>query len=223
VSRAFGSDELQKEYRRRFAAIESYRNRVWSRLVPAFFQDWVPTESAVLDLGCGYGEFINHVNARTKYAMDLNPDAGLRLNPDVKFFLHDCSVQWPLNPQSLDVIFTSNFFEHLPGKALLSQVVDNAGRCLRPNGRLICLGPNIRYLSGSYWDFWDHHIALSERSLQEMLELKGLQIVRVWKQFLPYTMSNGWQPPPVFVNFYLRLPWLWPLLGRQFLIIAKKP
>ena len=223
MSRAFGSDELQKEYQRRFAAIESYRNRVWSRLVPAFFQDWVPTESAVLDLGCGYGEFINHVNARTKYAMDLNPDAGLRLNPDVKFFLHDCSVQWPLNPQSLDVIFTSNFFEHLPGKALLSQVVDNAGRCLRPNGRLICLGPNIRYLSGSYWDFWDHHIALSERSLQEMLELKGLQVVRVWKQFLPYTMSNGWQPPPVFVNFYLRLPWLWPLLGRQFLVIAKKP
>lgn len=223
MSRALGSDELQKEYRRRFAAIESYRNRVWSRLVPAFFQDWVPTESAVLDLGCGYGEFINHVNARTKYAMDLNPDAGRRLNPDVKFFLHDCSVQWPLNPQSLDVIFTSNFFEHLPGKALLSQVVDNAGRCLRPNGRLICLGPNIRYLSGSYWDFWDHNIALSERSLQEMLELKGLQVVRVWKQFLPYTMSNGWQPPPVFVNFYLRLPWLWPLLGRQFLIIAKKP
>lgn len=223
IDRAFGPEELQREYRRRFAAIESYRNEVWSRLVPAFFQAWVPAESVVLDLGCGYGEFINHVHAKVKYAMDLNPDAESRLSREIQFFLHDCSVEWPLTPERLDVIFTSNFFEHLPSKAVLSQVIDNAVRCLRSQGRLICLGPNVRYLSGSYWDFWDHHIALSERSLQEMLELKGLRIVRILKKFLPYTMSNGLRPPPVFVDFYLRLPWIWPLLGRQFLIIAQKP
>jgi SAM-dependent methyltransferase len=221
VNPAFGS-ELQKEYRRRFASIESYRKQVWSRLVPAFFQRLIPAESAVLDLGCGYGEFINHVQAKEKYAMDLNPDARARLNPDVKFFLHDCSVEWPLPPESLDTIFSSNFFEHLPSKEMLSNVIANATRCLKQAGRLICLGPNVKYLRGAYWDFWDHHIALSDRSLQELLELRGLRVTKVWKRFLPFTMSNGFQPPPVFVDLYLRLPWIWPLVGRQFLIIAQK-
>ena len=223
LNSAFGREELQKEYRRRFANIESYRKQVWSRLVPAFFQRLIPAESAVLDLGCGYGEFINHVQAKAKYAMDLNPDASARLNPDIRFFLHDCSVEWPLPPESLDAIFSSNFFEHLPSKEKLCDVIANAVNCLKPGGRLICLGPNARYLGGAYWDFWDHHIPLSDRSLQELLELKGLRIVKRWRRFLPFTMSNGFQPPPIFVDVYLKLPWIWPLVGRQFLIIAEKP
>jgi SAM-dependent methyltransferase len=222
IDRAFGPEELQREYRRRFAAIESYRNEIWSRLVPAFFQAWIPRESTVLDLGCGYGEFINHVHAKVKYAMDLNPDSESRLNREIKFFLHDCSVEWPLTPESLDVIFTSNFFEHLPSKQILSGVIANAVHCLKPQGRLICLGPNIRYLAGTYWDFWDHHIPLSDRSLQEFLELNGLRIVKSWKRFLPFTMSGGFRPSPIFVDLYLKLPWIWPLVGRQFLIVAQK-
>ncbi|PWT79002.1 MAG: class I SAM-dependent methyltransferase [Acidobacteria bacterium] len=218
-----GPAELQKEYERRFSSMESYRNAVWSRLVPGFFQALVPEQSEILDLGCGYGEFINHIKARTKYAMDLNPDTGARLNADIKFFLHDCSIEWPLGPGSLDLIFSSNFFEHLPSKRALSGVIENGVRCLKPGGRLICLGPNVKYLGGAYWDFWDHHIPLSERSLQELLELKGLQIAKMWKRFLPYTMSNGFQPSPIFLDLYLKLPWIWPLVGRQFLIIAEKP
>lgn len=222
VNPAFGPDELQKEYHRRFGAIESYRNEIWSRLVPAFFQAWIPRKGAVLDLGCGYGEFINNVQAKERYAMDLNPDSGSRLNREIKFFLHDCSVEWPITPESLDVIFTSNFLEHLPSKQTLPAVIANAVRCLKPKGRLICLGPNIRYLAGSYWDFWDHHIPLSDRSLQELLELSGLRMITVWERFLPFTMSHRFRPPPVFVNVYLKLPWIWPLVGRQFFIVAEK-
>ena len=214
---------MQKEYRRRFANIENYRNQIWSRLVPAFFQSFIPSESSLLDLGCGYGEFINHVQAKAKFAMDLNPDALARLNPDVRFFLHDCSVEWPLPPESLDTIFTSNFLEHLPSKELLSGVITNAVRCLKPTGRLICLGQNVRYLGGAYWDFWDHHVALSDRSLRELLELKGLRIAKIWKRFLPFSMSNGFRPPAAFFDLYLKLPWIWPLVGQQFLIIADKP
>ena len=222
TNRAFGSEELQREYQRRFAGTEMYRNQIWSRLVSAFFQTWIPAESAVLDLGCGYGEFINHVQARAKYAMDLNPDARSKLNQEVEFFLHDCSVKWPLPAESLDVIFSSNFFEHLPSKEVLSSVIGNATYCLKPKGRLICLGPNVKYLAGAYWDFWDHQIPLSDRSLQELLEINGLQIVKVWSRFLPFTMSGGFRPSPIFVDLYLKCPWIWPLVGRQFLIVAQK-
>ena len=106
---------------------------------------------------------------------------------------------------------------------MLSYVIANAVRCLKPRGRLICLGPNVKYVGGAYWDFWDHHIPLSDRSLQELLELRGLRTVKIWKRFLPFTMSNGFRPPPFFVDLYLKLPWIWPLVGGQFLIIAEKP
>jgi transcriptional regulator with XRE-family HTH domain len=59
--------------------------------------------------------------------------------------------------------------------------------------------------------------------IQELLEIKGLGIVRIWQRFLPFTMSNGFRPPAAFVSLYLKLAWIWPLVGRQFLVIAQKP
>jgi predicted SAM-dependent methyltransferase len=59
--------------------------------------------------------------------------------------------------QSLDVVFTSKFFEHLSDKPSLVATLSKAFRCLKPSGRLIALGPNIKYLPGEYWDFFDHH------------------------------------------------------------------
>jgi SAM-dependent methyltransferase len=68
----------------------------------------------VLDLGCGYGEFINNVPAQRKFAMDLNPESRKHLGRDIEFFEQDCSAPWPLADDSLETVFTSNFFEHLP-------------------------------------------------------------------------------------------------------------
>src|SRR5205085_4031772 len=116
-----------------------------------------------------YGEFINTVSSAAKFAMDLNPGAPAHLHADVTFLLQDCSVTWPLADASLDVVFTSNFFEHLPDKPALGRTLDEIRRCLRPGGRLIAMGPNIKFLTGTYWDFWDHHIPLTEASLREAL------------------------------------------------------
>ena len=40
-----------------------------------FSPRYVQTADALLDLGCGYGEFINASPCGEKFAMDLNPDA----------------------------------------------------------------------------------------------------------------------------------------------------
>jgi len=215
--------ELAREYARRFGAHAGYRRRVWAMLVRDVFQRYVPEDAAALELGCGWGEFINHVRARTKLGMDLNPESAGRLNPDVRFLEQDCSAPWPLAANALDVIFTSNFFEHLPDKATLSRTLAESLRCLRPGGRLVCLGPNIRYLPGAYWDFWDHYLPLTDRSLVEGLELTGFRVERSWARFLPYTMSGTWQPPLWMLWLYLRLPFAWLLFGKQFLIVASRP
>ena len=163
IMTAHNPDDLQRIYERRFSTNLQYRKRVWAVLVADFFSAHIKREDVVLDLGCGYGEFINAVSCRDKYAMDLNPDAPRFLDPDVVFLRNDCSTRWPLADRSLDVVITSNFFEHLPDKAALGRTLDEIYRCLRPGGRVVALGPNVRYLPGAYWDFWDHYVALTER------------------------------------------------------------
>jgi SAM-dependent methyltransferase len=215
-------DELQRLYAERFGRAIAYRQAVWRVLVADYFQRWIAPTATVLDLGCGYGEFINQVRCGRKYAIDLNPDAPHRVAADVECLLQDCAAPWPLPADTLDVVFTSNFFEHLPNKSALDATVSEAHRCLKPGGKLIALGPNLRYLPGAYWDFWDHHLPLTDKSLTELLISRRYRIERSIPRFLPYTMAGGPEYPLGLVRLYLRLPWLWPLRGRQFLVVATK-
>jgi SAM-dependent methyltransferase len=217
------SDDLQRGYAMRFERKAEYRRAVWKILTSDFFSRWIPADAAVLDLGCGWGEFINQIKAVQKYGMDLNPDAQAKLAPEVTLLAQDCSVHWQLPDAHLSMVFTSNFFEHLPTKESLRRTLDEAFRCLRPNGRMICLGPNVKYLPGRYWDFWDHYLPLTELSLKEGMELAEFTIEHVTAKFLPYSMSRGFTPPPFLLRLYLKLPVLWRVFGQQFLIIACKP
>lgn len=87
-------DDLRKLYLTRFTGQEAYRNRIWQVLTSEFFSRWVHDSSTILDLGCGYGEFINNISAGKKYAMDLNPSTKDRLHGDVEFLEQDCSLPW---------------------------------------------------------------------------------------------------------------------------------
>ncbi len=222
ISRTPDSTELSRTYARRFRGAESYRSDVWKVLVDRFFSKYVVSDASVLDLGCGYGEFINNIQAGRKYAMDMNPLVKHLLAGDVTFLQQDCSQRWSLSSDSLDVVFTSNFFEHLPDKRALTETLNEVYRCLRPNGRLIAMGPNIKFTGGAYWDFFDHYVPLTELSLKEAAEVAGFRTETVIDRFLPYTMVNAPRYPMSFLKLYLRLPALWRLFGRQFLITAVK-
>jgi len=215
--------ELQSIYERRFTADNaSYRKQLWTTMVACYFQRFVKPDAAVMDLGCGYGEFINAIACREKHGMDLNPRSRDFLNPDVTLHANDCSQRWPLPDASLDLVFTSNFFEHLPDKLALKRTLHEAHRCLKPGGVLIALGPNIRCVDGAYWDFWDHFLCLTEKSLAEAMENNSYRMTYVVGQFLPYTTVNQPRWPMAFVRLYLALPWLWRIFGKQFLVIGRK-
>ncbi len=214
--------ELQKLYETRFSGMSEYRNQVWRVLIDDYFSQWLAPTSAVLDLGCGHCEFINNVRVETRYGMDLNPDTVTKAAPGVRILSQSCSETWALPDDSLDVVFTSNFFEHLQTKRDLSRTLMEARRCLRPGGRLIALGPNIRYLAGEYWDFFDHYLPLSELSLGEAMTEKGFALDEQIARFLPYTMSRGGQRPVWMLRLYLKVKPLWPLFGKQFLVVGRK-
>ncbi len=213
--------DLRNLYESRFRGSLAYRRAVWQVLISDFFLKFLTPEDTVLDLGCGYGEFINQVSCRRRFAIDLNPASAEHLNSQVTLFEQDCSTAWPLPEATLDVVFTSNFLEHLPDKTALARTIDEARRCLKAGGLLIALGPNIRYLPGRYWDFWDHHVPLTDRSLSELLQSRGFTVSLSIGKFLPYTMSQGRQYPVLLLRLYLRLRPVWRIFGRQFLVIAK--
>jgi SAM-dependent methyltransferase len=218
---AHSPSDLQQIYRNRFAGKHAYRRRVWQVLV-RYFARWIPPNGTVLDLGCGSCEFINQTQANLKYAMDLNPGVVLQAGPDIKVLQQDCSEAWTIDPETLDVVFTSNFFEHLPTKSHLERTILEAHRSLKKGGRMIALGPNIKYLPGPYWDFFDHYLPLTELSLAEVLKKCGFDIELCTDRFLPYTMSHGREYPIWTLRMYLILPSLWPFFGKQFLVVARK-
>jgi SAM-dependent methyltransferase len=215
------SNQLQRLYSSRFDSDADYRQRVW-KILASFFSQYIKSDATVLDLGCGYGGLINNVDCRKKLAMDLNPGVRGHLNPDVTFIEQDSSEKWNIEEGTLDVVFSSNFFEHIRSKQDLSATIAEAARCMRPGGRLIAIGPNIRFVGNRYWDFWDHHLPLTEASLTELVEIHHLQVERAVDRFLPYSMVNQRQAPSALVSLYLRLPLLWKVFGKQFLVVATK-
>lgn len=215
---------LESLYRHRFSAAElPAKNRIWETLCSRFFQPLIGSESlAILDLACGYGEFINNIRAGRKIAIDLNPDSPEALKPDVEFHAVPSTALAPIADGTVDVVFTSNFFEHLPDKSSLAATLVEVHRVLKPGGRLIAMGPNIRHVRGAYWDFIDHHLPLSERSLSEAMLLADLHPERVIDRFLPYTTQSKLPKGPAFIRAYLAFPPVWRFLGKQFLVVARK-
>ena len=217
-------EQLREIYRRRFD--EQNRNAkaaVWKVLVESFFQKWVRPEDVVLDLGCGFGEFLNHLTCARKIGVDMNPDSAEHLDPDIEFHLGDVRDLAFLPDNALDIMFTSNILEHLPSKAEVEKTLRKIRRALKPGGHLIAMGSNIRFLPGRYWDFWDHAVPITDRSLAEILEAIGFHVVDCVPKFLPYTTCSRIPQSPLLVRCYLALPIAWRFLGKQFLIRARKP
>jgi SAM-dependent methyltransferase len=216
--------DLTDVYRRRFPAEDlAAKSAIWRVLCADFFQRYVPLESTVLDLGAGYCEFLQHIRCAQKIAVDLNPDVSRFAPPGTQTILapsHD--LHDFVNDQSVDVVFASNFFEHLPDKVIFLKTLAEMHRILRVGGRLLVLQPNIRAVGGSYWDFVDHHLPLNDRSLAEAVEMVGFKVEQVWPRFLPYTTRSKIPQHPFLVRLYLRVPLAWRIMGGQTWLVASR-
>jgi SAM-dependent methyltransferase len=218
------NEQLTRLYQGRFdAAQRAAKQRVWAVLVRDFFQRFVARDATVLDIGCGFGEFLNHVECGQRVGIDMNPESAGMLRADVELHCRPADDLSFLAAERFDVVFISNFLEHLPDKASVERLLHGVRRVLRPGGQCIIMGPNIRFLPGSYWDYWDHSVAITDRSLCEVLELTGFELIECRPRFLPYTIRSAMPSWPWLVWLYLRLPWAWRFFGRQFLARVARP
>ena len=215
--------EIGKLYKSRFNELERQgKNDIWKVLCSSFFQKYIPKDSTILDIGAGYCEFINNIQCSVKYAVDLNEDTSHFANSDVKVFNCPSTALSFLPDVSVDICFMSNFLEHLKTKEEIIETLIEIFRVLKVNGKIMILQPNIRYLYKQYWDFFDHHIPLSDESLVEALQMSGFTVEQVLPKFLPYTTKGKIPKHPLLVKIYLKIPIVWKIMGKQAFILCGK-
>ncbi len=217
-------DPQARLYEFRFpAAARRKKDALWRVLCRAYFQRWIGAQDVVLDVGCGFGEFLNHIRCGRRIGVDTNPQSRTCLEPGIEFQVSGADRLDFLPDAAVDVVFCSNVLEHMPDKKTVDAVLAEVWRTLRPGGRFIVMGPNIRYLSGAYWDFWDHHVAITDRALVEALHASGFEIERCIPRFLPFSTRGALPQAPWLVRLYLAIPAVWRIMGRQFLVIGRRP
>ncbi len=197
------------------------RDLVWQVLCRDFFQQFIGENQSVLDMGAGNCEFINNIVCGEKYALDAQENTGLYAHPDVKVITGPCTKASEfLQGEKVDVVFVSNFFEHMNSKEELRITLQEIKKITRNPGKLLILQPNIRYCYKQYWDFFDHNIALSHKSLREALLCLGFKILMLKPKFLPFSTKSCLPLHPLFVKIYLKLYPLQLIMGKQMFIYA---
>jgi len=214
--------DVQNIYARRFNPDLHIRDAMWKILCHDFFQKYIPDNSRVLEIGAGYCEFINNIRADHKTAVDINPDIKDHAGAGVEVVLNSASQMGAVPNNSVDVVFASNFFEHLTRDEIVA-TFHEVYRVLVPAGIFIVLQPNIRFCARDYWMFFDHITPIDDRAFVEVLEINGFEILEVIDRFLPYSTKSRLPKSIFLIRLYLRLRIAWRIFGQQSFILSRKP
>lgn len=214
------SESLRTLYAHRFSGEGAARDDIWQVLCADFFQRWIPPAATVLDLAAGHCEFINNISAPRRIAVDLNPDVAVRAAPGVETHVARSDALDPIADDSVDVVFCSNFFEHITRDAILATLTE-ARRVLAPGGRFLLLQPNVRFCGRDYWQFFDHITPIDDRAMEEAFAATGFRVRTNIPRFLPYTTKSRLPTGPGLVRLYLKVPLAWRVLGAQAFMVAE--
>lgn len=196
------------------------RRAVWREIVRYVAGDIGPVDTLV-ELGPGYGDFVNQYPARRKLAYDLNPAMRIFFAPDVIFHAENAEMIRLLPEASVDLVFASNFLEHLNGTAL-DRLLPLIRRALRPGGRLVLIQPNYRRCADRYFEDDTHETIFSDDDIASFLAGHGLDVVKLVPGLLPFSMKSRMPKWPILVRLYLASP-LKPLAAQMYVVAERKP
>jgi hypothetical protein len=213
---------LPELYDARFDEREvSAKDAVWREIV-GYLARYVDSGSPIIDLACDRGHFIRWAHGSERWATDIR-DVSAALPADVRFVQASGLDLASVVPNGyFGTVFMSNYLEHLDSSDAVIEQLRIARQLLHPAGRVVVLQPNIRLVGPRYWDFIDHKVALTERSLLEAAELAGLRTVDLITRFLPYSTKGRLPADARLVRAYLAIRPAWWLMGRQTLYVGEQ-
>ena len=199
------------------------RKTVWGEICNYLNRHYIPKDSAVLELGSGYGDFIGQIKTREKVAIEVEDIHGERMQsyyPDVKMLFGSTMDLLPtLGRSQFDVVFASNYFEHFAIEDIQAQLREVTD-VLKSGGKLVIIQPNFQLCPEKYFDDWTHKTVFSHETMLGFLEMNGFHVQHCRKRFLPFSMKSRLPGSKLLVRLYLNSP-IKPLAG-QFLIVAEK-
>jgi hypothetical protein len=205
-------------HKTRFTA-DPRRRVLWRTLVDCVFQKQIPPDATVLELGAGYGDFINSVKAKRRIAVDCWAGMTAHLEPGVEGLVTSVTQLDGVADDSVDYVFSSNCFEHISQKDLVDCLAQ-LQRKMKRGATLTIVQPNFKYAFREYFDDYTHVSIYTERSLCDLLAANGFQITRCEPRFLPLTIKTGAPVHPLLIRLYLASPF--KPLGKQMLICATR-
>jgi SAM-dependent methyltransferase len=193
----------------------SGRRAVWGAIARYVERD-APGVGTLVELGPGYCDFLNQFPAKRKLGFDLNPEMKRFAAADVELRIESALALPGLAPASVDLLFASNFLEHLDAEEL-DELLPRVRRALAPGGRLILLQPNHRLCAAHYFDDPTHRTIFDDASIGPWLARHGLRVVRLVPGLLPFSMNSrlpkwGW-----LTRLYLSLP-VRPLAAQMYVV-----
>jgi SAM-dependent methyltransferase len=194
------------------------RDVLWESLWRYYFSFVVDKQDCVLDLGAGYGNFINAVQARRRIAIDSWDRFPEFLMPDVEFRVGNVTDLGFIDDGAVDFAFASNLFEHLT-QADFAVVLDALRGKLSAHGTLTILQPNYRYAYREYFDDYDHKAVYSHVSLADYLTANGYEVFDVRPRFMPLSVKGSLPVKPFLIRAWLASPF--KPIGKQMLVRAR--
>ena len=194
------------------------RLAVWREIVRYVGRDAGEVETLV-ELGAGYCDFVNQFDAKRKIVFDLNPEMRAFAAPDVDWRLADAARIGELDAGSVDLVFASNFLEHLGGEAI-DELLEATHRALRPGGRLMLLQPNHKRCAEHYFDDPTHVTVFDDENIGPFIERSGFRIRRVDPGLLPFSMTSRSPKWPLLVRAYLNSP-IRPLAAQMYVVAER--
>ena len=211
----------ERMYEYRFRDVDqASRQAVWQEIA-RYLHGRMGEPRCMLDPAAGRGEFITAVPAAERWGVDLVRQGDLE-SAGVKMIIADI-MDTDLPQDYFDGVFLSNFLEHLPDQNTVAVVLGKLLDTMRPGGRIAIMGPNFRYCAKEYFNCADHTVVLTHVGVAEHVYAAGFDVTTVTPRFLPYSFRGLLPPSPRLTRAYLRMPVFWRLLGKQFLVTARKP
>jgi SAM-dependent methyltransferase len=196
---------------------DARRRVLWQTLVACVFQKQIPPEAVVLELGAGYGDFINAVTARRRLAVDVWPGMVAHLEAGVEGLVTSITRLDGVPDSSVDYVFSSNCFEHVSQPDLM-ECLAQLRRKMKPGAMLSIVQPNFKYCFREYFDDYTHISIYTAQGLSDLLAANGFRVVRCVPRFMPLTLKSRVPVHPWLIRLYLMSPF--KPMARQMLISA---
>lgn len=179
---------------------DTYFTHTFGGKIIEHVQEYLKNANEILDLGCGTGYLIPHLNRAgiDVTGADLSVESVAEANRQhahLPHFKGAHTIDELINlDRRFEAIISVEVIEHLYDEQLVG-LLDTAKRLGKPGGYVIFTTPNDENLEQSYvycpesdvvFHRWQHVRSWTTESLSETLQSHGLEIVKIWATNLKY-------------------------------------